>query len=115
MAPLFFYFGTERDDERFAWRMFSTTRLRACRIAVVVKDARGQKQLDLNREIHTAWQHTLARGRSEVLNKFFSRQCKKMPNATLSFYRRCNNVFGIEVLREKIDRDCQNKASGLSP
>jgi hypothetical protein len=69
------YYQVRRDthDERWAWRMFSPTRMVTCDLAMTVD---GQP-VALGREVHQAWIETASRGRRVVVEAMGARLCRK--------------------------------------
>lgn len=107
LVPLSYYVGDARDDERFAWRMFSAARLRQCHISVFEKKEENITRVNLNRLLHSAWIHTLARGRDSAREAFFKKQCRTAPRAHVIFHRQCKDVFGELSVDETTERDCK--------
>jgi hypothetical protein len=73
IGPLHYYFiRKDKHDERFAWRMFSPTRMMSCTPTFLVG---GQPEpLD---DFHEAWLEIARRGRLVVLEAMGARLCDK--------------------------------------
>ena len=78
VAPLQYY-ACRRDtnDERFAWRMFSPTRMMSCEPSFLVDNQRAQ----LYAIFHEAWIVIARRGRFAVLEAMGARLCRKHPGS----------------------------------
>lgn len=76
VAPAMYYLGDYREDERFAWRMFSTIRMARC-----TAEAREHspdapdREIDLEAEIHAAWITHIERNRALVIGDFLAGRC----------------------------------------
>lgn len=79
LLPLHYYLlrGDEH-DERFAWRMFSPTRMTTCAVNLT---ADGQPVV-ADRWFHPAWSQTAARGRRGVIEAMAAHLCKKHQEVT---------------------------------
>ena len=64
--PASYYFRSERDDERFAWRMFSAVRVKRCEVELRARHGESWEEVDLDRLLHASWQTALERGRKRV-------------------------------------------------
>lgn len=74
LLPLQYYFvRLDTHDERWAWRMFSPTRMVKCEVAMTVD---GQP-VAMSREFHQAWPETAQRGRRVVVEQMGAHLCKK--------------------------------------
>ncbi len=74
LLPLHYYLARlDSHDERFAWRMFSPTRMTTCSVAMTVD---GQP-VALGQEFHQAWIEIAQRGRRRVVEAMGARLCKK--------------------------------------
>ena len=76
LLPLIYYtVRIDKNDERWAWRMFSPTRMVACEVAMTVD---GQP-VTLSREFHQAWTEVAQRGRRVVVEQMGAQLCRKHP------------------------------------
>jgi hypothetical protein len=90
-APLHYYlFREDRHDERFAWRMFSPTRMMTCN---PVFEVDGQRQ-PLGTVFHEAWVEIAKRGRFVVLEAMGRRLCALHPGQEVRLDLQCKTVDG---------------------
>ena len=76
LLPLHYYLGRlDSNDERFAWRMFSPTRMVKCEVSMTVD---GQP-VPMTREFHQAWIEVAQRGRFVVIEEMAASLCAKNP------------------------------------
>lgn len=74
ILPLHYYtVRIDSHDERWAWRMFSPTRMVMCNVEMTVD---GQ-QVAMTREFHQAWTEVAQRGRRVVVEHMGARLCAK--------------------------------------
>lgn len=74
ILPLHYYMvRIDSHDERFAWRMFSPTRMVTCDVAFTVD---GQP-VATSREFHQAWSEIAVRGRRVVIEEMGAHLCAK--------------------------------------
>ena len=90
LLPIHYYLGQDKKDERFAWRMFSSTRMLKCEYAWVVD---GQNQ-PLAGDFHSAWITLVRRGRMDVTNAVSARICLVNPYKDVRLHYRCRRVDG---------------------
>jgi hypothetical protein len=113
--PAGYYLRSEdRDDERFAWRMFSATRFRSCEVTAFERDGRGERALDLKYELHASWVGLLRRGRRGVIEKFLSARCALPERVEASLLRSCREVDGAPGPRQRFRLDCETGARSLT-
>lgn len=96
-----------RDDERFAWRMFSATRFRSCEVVAFEHDAAGEHALNLSHALHASWVGLLKRGRASVIEKFLSVRCAQAELSAVSLQRSCREVDGDRGPRQRFRMDCE--------
>jgi len=89
LLPLHYYVA-RRDphDERFAWRMFSPTRMTQC----APKATLDGKPLDLRGEFHEAWLELAARGRFVVVEAIGRRLCEQHPGSAVVMSIDCTYI-----------------------
>ena len=104
----------DRDDERFAWRMFSATRFRSCEVSAVERDPRGEHALDLTHALHASWVGLLRRGRRSVIEKFLGARCTLPERLAVSLLRSCREVDGGPGPRQRFRLDCETGALSLT-
>lgn len=89
--PLHYYLvRRDRHDERFAWRMFSSTRMLTCKVAFTV----GDRPVELGREFHDAWIALASRGRRAVVEAMGARLCQRNPGQPVVARLTCQPVRG---------------------
>ena len=108
-VPLSYYFRSERSDERFAWRMYSAQRLRACRISVwedrgATPSARWTR-VRLEATLHPGWISALRFGVASVRKKFLRARCN-LGASRVRIDRQCRTVDGARLRPQRIETDC---------
>ncbi|MED5373476.1 MAG: hypothetical protein VX899_20825 [Myxococcota bacterium] len=99
LFPLHYYLGSSDPyDERFAWRMFSETRLLSCQVSYQVD---GQ-ELNLKREFHSAWITLLKRGRPSVVDAVSERVCITHGHQDPRLLYRCRELDGDTPVYSKL-------------
>jgi len=92
-APLHYYCGNEdMRDERFAWRMFSPTRIEKCGTQFLLGEDR--KPYRASQMFHTAWVGLAQRGRQQVIEAMGHRICEKNPEQELHIRVQCETRPG---------------------
>jgi len=106
--PASYYLGHGgRDDERFAWRMFSAVRLRRCSVDAFDGElGQGPPQIDVSRVVHASWSGSLARGRGRVIERFLATRCGMPGVRTASLTRRCTAPSGSRLPVHRYHYDC---------
>ncbi|HVV87408.1 MAG TPA: hypothetical protein VHE35_30410 [Kofleriaceae bacterium] len=86
------YYLARRDphDERFAWRMFSPTRMVTCHVTMTVD---GQP-VTLEKEFHDAWLALAARGRRTVIEQMGYHLCHEHKGAAVIARAQCRPLKG---------------------
>ncbi|MEZ4366550.1 MAG: hypothetical protein R2939_09720 [Kofleriaceae bacterium] len=89
--PLGYYLvRRDRRDERWAWRMFSPTRLDRCEPVFSV----GGRPQPLGGEFHEAWIEIARRGRRVVLEAMAARLCAAHPGQDVRLAMTCTTLDG---------------------
>jgi len=100
----------DREDERFAWRMFSAVRLQRCEVdafeGAALEPASGLREIDLRRALHASWQRALERGRRSVIEQFLELRCRSGQPAVALLERRCVAPSGRKLATESFRYDC---------
>jgi len=97
--PLHYYGGfSDPYDERFAWRMFSPTRMARCEFRFV---ADGQ-QVRVGEKFHQAWLHIARRGRKNVIERMAQTLCSD----------EAINELKLTMICVGVDNKTDNIASG---
>lgn len=96
VVPLRYYLGGRGYDERFSWRMFSTLRLRACKVRVIEYVQDGSRSVGRNvsveRDVHLAWLRLLERLRGPVIDAYLERRCTLIDAQRVAFDARCDDT-----------------------
>jgi hypothetical protein len=96
--PLSYYLSSRLYDERFSWRMFSTLRLRDCKVEVTeqlsVAGRERSKKVNIERDVHVAWLRLLERMRSAVVDAYLERRCHNENVMRVDFVSRCTDTDG---------------------
>lgn len=77
LAPLSYYtVRADRNDERFAWRMFSSVRMLSCQVEFRTGPDE-QPVSNLYGSFHEAWIQLSRRGRGEVIDAMAKELCRR--------------------------------------
>lgn len=107
VVPLSYYTRSDRYDERFAWRMFSTTRVESCAThATEVKDGRT-RPIALARTIHYAWIEHFSRNRRKVIERFLEVRCHTAGVDSVTLENACRGVDAGSARLVEWTRDCR--------
>lgn len=100
VLPLHYYL-VRRDphDERFAWRMFSSTRMVRCELAMTIDD----QPVALEREFHEAWLALAARGRRSVIEAMGQHLCARKRGSVVVARVTCRPLRGEPYLMGGFD------------
>jgi hypothetical protein len=89
--PLHYYMGySDPYDERFAWRMFSPTRMARCSFQYVADD----EVVRAGKEFHQAWLQIVQRGRRNVVEALAMAICDREGVEEVTLRLECRNVDG---------------------
>lgn len=78
-APMHYYTcNSDKRDERFAWRMFSPTRVEKCSAQFFVGEA--PRAIRASTQFHNAWVGVAQRGRKQVLRAMAAALCERNPD-----------------------------------
>jgi len=105
--PIAYYaVRADKNDERFAWRMFSTTRMVSCGTGNLRKwpprfqhkprfmVGEQRRPAQLQRLFHTAWINLTARGRETVIEAMALELCKSNPGEPVYVQYDCAHLDG---------------------
>lgn len=115
VAPLRYYLGARGYDERFSWRMFSTLRLRDCKVKVEdharVRGRSVRRPVSIDRDVHVAWLRLLERMRGPVVDAYLARRCElgrdsDEPVEQVDFECTCRDTDGTPLPPVKQSLDC---------
>ncbi|MBP8811733.1 MAG: hypothetical protein KBG48_30950 [Kofleriaceae bacterium] len=91
VLPLHYYLvRRDRHDERFAWRMFSSTRMLRCAVEFRIDD----RPVELAATFHDAWIALASRGRRVVIEAMGAKLCRAHPGSAVIARLRCTPVRG---------------------
>jgi hypothetical protein len=96
------YYCWRRDtnDERFAWRMFSSVRMARCgsgpdlRAPPELAVGADKRPINLRETFHTAWIELAQRGRVEVIEAMVARVCGDRPGEPVFVRYDCRQIDG---------------------
>jgi hypothetical protein len=103
--PASYYLRAERDDERFAWRMFSAVRLRRCEVSAYDVKGSSRRRVELPHALHASWIRSLERGRPNVIDRFLATRCAA-DVAEAQLERRCREPSGATMAPMLYRRPC---------
>lgn len=109
LVPLRYYLSSDKYDERFSWRMFSSTRLQDCRIAP--SDQRGEvwSPIDLRRTMQEAWTAAFSRQRVDAIEKFLRSRCVLDGVTAARMQSQCTSVEGVALPARVYEVDCATR------
>ena len=98
LLPLHYYAcNCDKRDERFAWRMFSPTRVEKCGTQFFVGD--DKRPVKISKTFHNAWLGIAQRGRKQVIEAMARRLCKENPEQRVRVRVQCENVPRVSAGR----------------
>ena len=96
--PPSYYLSGRGYDERFSWRMFSTLRLRDCKVEVTEhvpgENGTQARRVNVEQDVHIAWLRLLERMRTGVVDAYLKRRCEASEVQRVDFVCRCNDTDG---------------------
>ncbi len=91
--PIWYYAGRrDKNDERFAWRMFSPTRMVRCTREFYVSPS--PSPISNLSEFHEAWDTIASRGRRVVIERMAQYLCDKNPGKEVKVKSVCKGLDG---------------------
>jgi hypothetical protein len=108
VIPLRYYFGDDRYDERFAWRMFSAVRMHRCGIAASETVRGVETPVRLSQKIHMGWVTTLERNREAVMERYLRFRCEQDGVSSARLVNRCETPDGTAVDPIVRELDCES-------
>jgi hypothetical protein len=90
----YYLWRADREDERFAWRMFSAVRFRSCSVQVTDRLPAGERPVALDEALHASWIGALRRGRERVIERFLASRCAQHEVTASTLLRSCREVDG---------------------
>ncbi len=73
--PISYYLSDDPTDERFAWRMFSVTRMTKCTTTAKATTDGHTRDLNLREHLHVGWISNVERNRIRVVDAYGHRIC----------------------------------------
>lgn len=96
LLPLHFYAcDGDKRDERFAWRMFSSTRVEKCSAQFFLGDS--PRAIRTANEFHNAWVGIALRGRQSVLEGMARALCEENPGTAVRVRVLCEKEPGLSA------------------
>lgn len=86
----YYFFRQDKNDERFTWRMFSSTRGLTCTPRFRVDG----KQPNLDSTFHVVWRQLAQRGRQAVVVGMGKKLCRDNPGRKVQVELRCTAIDG---------------------
>ena len=83
---------SDKNDERFAWRMFSPVRMRDCRAGFSIGEKR--RSVQLGSVFHEAWLALARRGRRGVVTAMARELCSRNPGDAVRVVLICTDIDG---------------------
>lgn len=108
LVPLSYYVSGRSYDERFSWRMFSTLRLRDCKVEVIEQP--GARQVHIERDVHIAWLRLLERMRTGVVEAYLRRRCQNSDAQRVDFVCTCKDTDGRSLAPYERSMRCTEHA-----
>jgi hypothetical protein len=99
----------DREDERFAWRMFSSLRFRSCRVQAFEQVAGQERTIALSSALHASWVGALRRGRGRVIGHFLESRCAQEGVESATLERRCRELDQRPVPMQRFVYRCQSR------
>jgi hypothetical protein len=106
--------GADPYDERFAWRMFSDTRLRACTVDAFEMDDGDMLAIDLPHVLPAPWVSLIERNLGAVIERFLTWRCARADVDGVSTIVTCFDA--AEGTSETTERaiDCESGETTLT-
>ncbi len=93
LLPMHYYAcNGDMRDERFAWRMFSPTRIEKCSAQFFVGDE--PSAIKSAQHFHNAWVGIAHRGRRQVIEAMAEALCKRNPDTAVRIRVQCEQYPG---------------------
>jgi hypothetical protein len=111
-VPLTYYFGGDKFDERFAWRMFSGLGWNLKKCSVTVRETRvgNYREQPLAQDIEVEigdWVTMLILNRAVVVDRFLRRSCEKSPwTMKVELVLFCPTVGGRMIQSGYLELNC---------
>jgi hypothetical protein len=106
LIPLRYYLpGSDRYDERFAWRMFSAVRVQHCNVTVTELFRGRERTVALLEILPAPWVALLERNRPAVIEHFLRWRCQHEGTSEVRFRNACTDASGdpVPIVERTID------------
>ncbi|MGM0577952.1 MAG: hypothetical protein ACQEXJ_19655 [Myxococcota bacterium] len=117
-VPASYYVGEDKEDERFAWRMFSAYRMKRCGVGVWERTAEGPdapaRSVEPYAEMQAGWVSGLRMARPDVVERFVTWRCDRAEVASVHLRWRCVTPQGERADPNPVDVECAGEAEGAS-
>lgn len=95
LIPLRYYRdGADTYDERFAWRMFSSVRVRQCTLTARETREGTRAQIALMEVLPAPWVALLERNRPAVVDRFLRWRCDREGTTRVEIHNECRDATG---------------------
>ena len=110
--PLKYYFDSDQTDERFAWRMFSSSFMRHKRCSNVMfeqvnSDDQTVRRVPIETLIPKIWRHSFGRFQRPILDKLLHWRCDQGGILRIRYGRVCPQIDGNQVESTQLELNCQ--------
>lgn len=103
--PASYYFGSNRFDQRFAWRMFSLGLGVRCDVKAYDIDSQGERtEIAIRDTLPRLWVPYLERRRAAIPERYLERRCSVTPKAELQYS--CRDANGTSLGEERLLFNC---------
>lgn len=97
LTPLSYYtVRSDRYDERFAWRMFSSVRMVKCDPRWTIGDP--GEQVPIEEHFHMAWVGNARRGRGIIVDRMTEQLCETHQGQSVRLHMNCEAIDGTSDL-----------------
>jgi hypothetical protein len=114
--PIRYYLGNQPDDERFAWRMFSSLAMRNCVLTVeestFLAGVADKRVLNLNTAVQARWIGVLETNHPRTVDKFLKRRCLLPEVRSVRIERLCFETDGARSPVVEHSLDCPTSSPG---
>jgi len=111
----YYLWRVDREDERFAWRMFSEVRFRSCSVEVSEQSPVGERPVVLSEALHASWIGALRRGRERVIERFLASRCARPDVTASTLLRNCREVDGQRGPSQRFHYACAAQRLAREP
>jgi len=111
----YYLWRVDREDERFAWRMFSEVRFRSCSVEVSERSPGGERPVVLSEALHASWIGALRRGRKRVIERFLASRCLGPDVTASTLVRSCRKVDGRRGASQSFQYSCAEQRLAPEP